>query len=211
MSYPMSSPRETAIDHWNHALQTYRASVDLYTRVLKIRHSRDSRLAPTATSAPTPVDFAPAPPPIFDDLTPREREVALLIARGFSNRQIAQHLVITQGTAANHVAHIIEKLCLPNRTRVAAAVVAQTRTLDSLSDFEPLPHGWSSEQHWRAWRSSPSTRPTGLGSPHRGLTNNARLTSQRLGITPGDVWVVSGAATAVVDHRIDHVQPASPD
>jgi DNA-binding NarL/FixJ family response regulator len=60
----------------------------------------------------------------MNELTPREREVALLIARGFSNRQIATQLVITQGTAANHVAHIINKLGVTNRASVAATVTA---------------------------------------------------------------------------------------
>ncbi|MBV9328881.1 MAG: helix-turn-helix transcriptional regulator [Chloroflexi bacterium] len=139
MSYPMPSPRETAIDNWNHAVQTYRASVDLYTRAVKIRQRRQCRRLPRVPSAAAAVEFAPAPPPILDDLTPRERDVALLIARGFSNRKIAHDLVITQGTAANHVAHIIEKLGLANRTQIAAAVVADTNTLDLLSHFEPMP------------------------------------------------------------------------
>jgi DNA-binding CsgD family transcriptional regulator len=52
-------------------------------------------------------------------LTPREREVAVLIARGLTNTQIAEALVITRGTAANHVAHILGRLGLRSRTQVA--------------------------------------------------------------------------------------------
>jgi DNA-binding CsgD family transcriptional regulator len=58
-------------------------------------------------------------------LTPREREVAGLIAQGRTNRQIAEALVITQGTAANHVVHILNKLGFSSRTRIAAWAVAQ--------------------------------------------------------------------------------------
>ena len=42
-----------------------------------------------------------------EPLTPREREVAELIAHGLSNEQIALRLVLTAGTVANHVAHIL--------------------------------------------------------------------------------------------------------
>ena len=55
-------------------------------------------------------------------LSRREQEVALLIAQGMSNRQIAEQLVITEGTAANHVNHILSKLGLNNRAQVAAWV-----------------------------------------------------------------------------------------
>jgi predicted ATPase/DNA-binding CsgD family transcriptional regulator/Tfp pilus assembly protein PilF len=55
-------------------------------------------------------------------LTPREQEVASLIARGFTNRQIAAELVITEGTAASHVVHILGKLACGSRAQVAAWV-----------------------------------------------------------------------------------------
>ncbi len=53
-------------------------------------------------------------------LTPREREVGTLIARGLSNRQIAAQLVIAEKTAANHVARILDKLDLHSRAALAA-------------------------------------------------------------------------------------------
>jgi predicted ATPase/DNA-binding CsgD family transcriptional regulator len=53
-------------------------------------------------------------------LTRRERQVAALAARGWKNRDIAQELVITEKTAKNHVAHILAKLGLESRTRLAA-------------------------------------------------------------------------------------------
>ncbi|GDY29122.1 ATP-binding protein [Gandjariella thermophila] len=53
-------------------------------------------------------------------LTRREREVADLIARGLSNRQIAETLVIAQRTAESHVEHILAKLGFTSRAQIAA-------------------------------------------------------------------------------------------
>jgi len=58
--------------------------------------------------------------PELDRVTPREREVAALICRGASNRDIAEKLVITEGTAANHVEHVLTKLGFTNRAQIAA-------------------------------------------------------------------------------------------
>jgi DNA-binding CsgD family transcriptional regulator len=57
-----------------------------------------------------------------DAMTAREREVADLIAQGLSNEQIAERLVVTPGTVANHVAHILAKLGLQSRVQVAVKV-----------------------------------------------------------------------------------------
>ena len=56
-------------------------------------------------------------------LTPREHEVAALIARGLSNRHIASELVISERTAANHVEHILSKLGFRARAQVATWVI----------------------------------------------------------------------------------------
>jgi len=53
-----------------------------------------------------------------DPLSKREREVAALIARGYTNRQIAEDLVISERTADGHVANILAKLGLRNRAHV---------------------------------------------------------------------------------------------
>jgi DNA-binding NarL/FixJ family response regulator len=53
-------------------------------------------------------------------LTPREQEVLNLVARGYSNRQIARDLVVTEGTAALHVKHILHKLGFSSRAQVAS-------------------------------------------------------------------------------------------
>jgi DNA-binding NarL/FixJ family response regulator len=56
---------------------------------------------------------------------PREREVAILVARGLTNRQIASELVISERTADVHVSNILGKLVLSSRAQVAAWAVRQ--------------------------------------------------------------------------------------
>ncbi|HVV11271.1 ATP-binding protein [Amycolatopsis sp.] len=61
--------------------------------------------------------------PATDDeprLTPRERQVAGLIAEGLTNKQIATRLVISQRTAEGHVEHVLAKLGFQSRAQVAA-------------------------------------------------------------------------------------------
>jgi DNA-binding CsgD family transcriptional regulator/tetratricopeptide (TPR) repeat protein len=53
-------------------------------------------------------------------LTPREAEVLALVARGYTNREIAAALVISVKTASVHVSHILRKLDAPNRREAAA-------------------------------------------------------------------------------------------
>ncbi|MEU4835024.1 tetratricopeptide repeat protein [Streptosporangium sp. NPDC023615] len=60
-------------------------------------------------------------------LTCREWEIAELVARGMSNRAIADDLVISPATAARHVANILAKLGFSSRTQVATWVVEQNR------------------------------------------------------------------------------------
>lgn len=62
-----------------------------------------------------------------DALSDREREVLVLLAQGASNREIATHLVITEGTVKNHVSNILGKLQAENRTQ--AADIARKRGL----------------------------------------------------------------------------------
>jgi len=78
-----------------------------------------------------PALLASVPPPRHDPgaphltrspspLTAREHEIVLLIARGLSNKEIADELVISPATAARHVANILSKLGFTSRTQVAS-------------------------------------------------------------------------------------------
>ncbi len=53
-------------------------------------------------------------------LSPRELEVARLVARGLTNKQIGETLFVSERTAENHVQHILLKLGFSNRSQVAA-------------------------------------------------------------------------------------------
>ncbi len=70
--------------------------------------------APAAAQPPTSA-LLPVP------LTPRERDVLLMLTRGYSNQQIARRLFITESTVSVHVSHIIAKLGVSNRLQAAAA------------------------------------------------------------------------------------------
>jgi DNA-binding NarL/FixJ family response regulator len=56
-------------------------------------------------------------------LTPREREVAALVAQGCSNREIAERLVVGMRTVETHLEHIFTKLGVRSRSEVAVWVV----------------------------------------------------------------------------------------
>jgi non-specific serine/threonine protein kinase len=55
-----------------------------------------------------------------ETLTPREQEVALLVARGLTNRRIALELSISEHTAASHVRRILKKLGLRSRAQIGS-------------------------------------------------------------------------------------------
>jgi DNA-binding NarL/FixJ family response regulator len=65
---------------------------------------------------------APPRAPGIDELTPREEEVLRLMARGLSNAEIADRLVLGEGTVKTHVARILAKLGV--RDRVQAVIAA---------------------------------------------------------------------------------------
>jgi DNA-binding CsgD family transcriptional regulator len=60
--------------------------------------------------------------PLHWPLTPQERQVVLLVARGLSNRQIAARLVVNESTVESHLVHVYEKLQVHSRTELLACL-----------------------------------------------------------------------------------------
>ena len=66
-----------------------------------------------------------APRSAADQLTPREREVLVLLATGGTNREIGKHLGVAERTARTHVSNILAKLGLASRTQAAMWAVKE--------------------------------------------------------------------------------------
>jgi DNA-binding NarL/FixJ family response regulator len=93
---------------------------------IRVVHGGEALLSPSITRRLIE-DFAARtdplqPPTSLEHLTPREREVLVLVARGLSNAEIAQRLVVTEATVKSHVRSILMKFGL--RDRVQAVVFA---------------------------------------------------------------------------------------
>ena len=91
------------------------------------RGTRVDEWAGEITAADLAVTRTPA---AQQSLTPRELQVLHRLARGESNRAIAEHLGISENTVKNHVRSILEKL--PAKTRAEAAIVGLKRGLTTL-------------------------------------------------------------------------------
>lgn len=107
-------------------------SPEMMTKLVAVFRSRPSA-APAAVPLAVPAS-APVVPAVpreaasaADLLSPREREILLLIARGDSNKLIARELDIAETTVKIHVQHILRKLGLSSR--VQAAVYATNQRL----------------------------------------------------------------------------------
>jgi non-specific serine/threonine protein kinase len=90
----------------------------------------DSEVVAAATRFVAQALAAPSPPSAAVDapLTVRQHEVAELIARGLTNDQIAEVLVISPSTARAHIEHILERLDLHSRAQIAAWIARSGRT-----------------------------------------------------------------------------------
>jgi len=93
-----------------------------------------------------------APAPVDDEaaaLTARQRQVAVLVAQGLTNRQIANELVITERAAANHIEHILDRLGVNSRTEIGVwaaeqGLLAKKAAPDPLAQVRPSEGSWRS-------------------------------------------------------------------
>ena len=96
-------------------------------------HQGESSLSPAIARKLVLELSRPANQPLTTDpLTPRELEVLRLIARGMSNQEISDELVVSEATVRTHVSNILSKLHLASRTQ--AALYALREGLASLDD-----------------------------------------------------------------------------
>jgi DNA-binding NarL/FixJ family response regulator len=97
-------------------------------------------LEASAADVPGPdVRPPPVPTPEADSgrlalLSPRQREVFALLAKGLSNKMIARQLDITEGTVKSHVATIFDVLHVHNRVSAVAEARALTANLEGRGD-----------------------------------------------------------------------------
>ena len=82
----------------------------------------DQAIAEALGGEPSVSPEAPPSDPA-GQLSPREREVATLVALGLSNRDIAERLVVSERTAENHVQRVMNRLGLRSRTQIATWAV----------------------------------------------------------------------------------------
>jgi len=88
-------------------------------------HRGEALLHPRAAGAVMREVAQPRAASAADDLTPREREVLELLARGLTNRLIARELDVTEKTVKTHVSNVLAKLGVTDRTQAALYAVRE--------------------------------------------------------------------------------------
>ncbi len=102
------------------------APAEVLIETIRRVHAGEVFIQPEIASRALREMMRPAEQPL-EPLSEREREVLVLLAQGGSNKEIAERLVITEGTVKNHVSNILAKLQAENRTQ--AADIARRRGL----------------------------------------------------------------------------------
>ncbi len=81
--------------------------------------------ARTELTASGQASVAPAPAEAWDELTPHELRVALLVAEGRTNSEVASQLFVTRKTIEHHLSRVYRKLGLRGRTELARALASE--------------------------------------------------------------------------------------
>ena len=115
--------------------QVHRGEASLHPKIARMLLQEMKEVPPVQDAAPAP--HVPEQRPPVEPLTGREVEVLKLVAQGRSNREIADQLVIAEGTVRTHVSNILGKLHLASRTQ--ATLYALREGLASLDDATGVP------------------------------------------------------------------------
>jgi two-component system, NarL family, response regulator LiaR len=100
------------------------AEPDEVLRAVRAAHAGETLLDPAVASRLVDAIAQPAgEAPREEQLTPREREVLALIAKGMPNKLIARELGIAEKTVKTHVGHVLAKLGVTDRTQAALHAV----------------------------------------------------------------------------------------
>ncbi len=98
------------------------APADL-ARAVRLAHRGEALLDPSVAARLVDALAQPRGAAATEPLTPREREVLALVARGFANKRIARELGIAEKTVKTHVGHVLAKLGVADRTQAAVHAV----------------------------------------------------------------------------------------
>ena len=92
-------------------------------RAVRAAHAGEALLDPVVAARLVETLAASGAEEPLDRLTPREREVLVLIGRGLPNKRIARELELSEKTVKTHVGHVLAKLGVGDRTQAAVVAV----------------------------------------------------------------------------------------
>jgi two-component system, NarL family, response regulator LiaR len=92
-------------------------------RAVRAAHAGEALIDPVVAARLVETLVADGEENPIDRLTPREREVLVLIGRGFPNKLIARDLELSEKTVKTHVGHVLAKLGVTDRTQAAVIAV----------------------------------------------------------------------------------------